>query len=76
MAICLLKRLDVNVSDVPRLVAARCTLHNICEIQGDAFDEEWFEADGEADTAETGSQSVNGESIRRALTAYFQNHSP
>ena len=75
---CLLKRLDVNVSDVPRLVAACCTLHNICEIHGDTFDEEWLEgveAVGEADTAETGSQSVSGESIRRALMAYFQHHS-
>ena len=29
---CLLKRLDVNVCDVPQLVAACCVLHNICEI--------------------------------------------
>ena len=50
-------------------------LHNICKIHGDTFDEEWLEgveAVGEADTAETGSQSVSGESIRRALMAYFQ----
>ena len=75
---CLSKRLDVDVSDVPRLVAACCTLHNICEVHGDTFDEEWLEgveAVGEADTAETGSQSVSGESIRRALMAYFQHHS-
>ena len=71
------QRLDVNVSDVPRLVAACCTLHNICEIHGDTFDEEWLEGVkgvGETDTTETGSQSVSGESIRQALMAYFQHH--
>jgi len=36
---CLLKRLDVNVSDVPELVAACCVLQNVCEIHGEYFDE-------------------------------------
>ena len=40
---CLLKRLDVNVYDVPQLVAACCVLHNICEIHGEHFNEEWME---------------------------------
>ena len=39
---CLLKRLDINISDVPKLLAACCALHNICEIHGDTFDEEWL----------------------------------
>ena len=57
----LLKRLDINVSDVPKLVAACFTLHNICEIHGDTFDEEWLEgveAVGETDVIETSTQSV------------------
>ena len=40
---CLLKRLDVDVHDVPELVAACCMLHNICEVHGDGFDEQWME---------------------------------
>ena len=72
---CLLKRLDINISDVPKLLAACCALHNICEIHGDTFDEEWLEgveAVSESDTAEAGSQSASGESIRQALMAYFE----
>ena len=34
---CLLKRLDVNVGDVPHVIAVCCTLHNICEMHGDSF---------------------------------------
>ena len=34
---CLLKRLDVNFADVPNVIAACCTLYNICEIHGDSF---------------------------------------
>ena len=33
---CLLKRLDVDIGDVPELVTACCILHNMCEIYGDA----------------------------------------
>ena len=40
---CLLKRLDINVSDMPKLVAACYTLHNIREIHGHKFDEDWLE---------------------------------
>ena len=39
---CLLKRLDVHVNNVPVVVAACCTLHNICEIHGEHFDHEWL----------------------------------
>ena len=40
---CLLKRLDVAVCDAPELVAACCVLHNICELHGETFDEQWME---------------------------------
>ena len=40
---CLLKRLDVCVRDVPKLVATCCVLHNVCEVRGDTFNEEWLE---------------------------------
>ena len=35
-----MKRLDVDVSAVPELVAACCVLHSICELRGDVFNEE------------------------------------
>ncbi|XP_035859383.1 protein ALP1-like [Sander lucioperca] len=38
---CLLKKSDIDVSAMPRVVAACCVLHNICESRGDAFLPEW-----------------------------------
>lgn len=38
---CLLKKSEMNVSMMPRVVAACCVLHNICERRGDAFLPEW-----------------------------------
>ena len=38
----MLKRNDVQVQDLPYLVASCCVLHNICEIHGESFDEEWM----------------------------------
>ena len=41
--ICWRDYIDIDVEDVPESVAACCTLHNMCEIHIDAFDEEWLE---------------------------------
>ena len=63
---CLLKRLDINVRDVPELVAACCTLHNICKVRTDTFDEERLQGNkttGEIVTYDTASQSGSGENI-------------
>ncbi|XP_069384517.1 uncharacterized protein [Paralichthys olivaceus] len=38
---CLLKKSDIDISMMPRIVAACCVLHNICEIRGDGFLPEW-----------------------------------
>ncbi|KAM8751452.1 uncharacterized protein AB9X84_013010 [Acanthopagrus schlegelii] len=38
---CLLKKSDIDVSMMPRVVAACCILHNICENRGDSFLPEW-----------------------------------
>ncbi|RVE72158.1 hypothetical protein OJAV_G00058770 [Oryzias javanicus] len=38
---CLLKKSDIDVSMMPRVVTACCILHNMCEQQGDAFLPEW-----------------------------------
>ena len=62
---CLLKRLDTNVRDVPELVAACCTLHNICEVRTDTFDKEKLQGNkttGEIVTYDT-AQSGSGKNI-------------
>lgn len=72
---CLLKRIDIDVRNVPELIAACCTLHNICEIHGDSFDEHWLEGvevTREAEASDGTTQSESGDSIRRALMLYFQ----
>ncbi|KAJ7313273.1 hypothetical protein JRQ81_004557 [Phrynocephalus forsythii] len=40
---CLTKRNDTDVSFLPTLVAACCTLHNVCEARGDVFQACWME---------------------------------
>ena len=39
---CLLKRNDIFVNDIPVLVAACCTLHNICKIRDNQFIDDWM----------------------------------
>ena len=72
---CLLKRLDVNVSDVPELVAACCVLHNICEIHGEHFSEEWMEGVQDdsitVNSTPTTTEADSGQNIRTALMSYF-----
>uniref|UniRef100_A0A3Q0SLE1 DDE Tnp4 domain-containing protein n=1 Tax=Amphilophus citrinellus TaxID=61819 RepID=A0A3Q0SLE1_AMPCI len=38
---CLLKKSDLDISMMPKVVAACCVLHNVCERRGDAFLPEW-----------------------------------
>lgn len=75
---CLLKRLDVATCDVPELVAASCVLHNICETQGDTFDDQWMEGtrrqESECDPNSTTVQSEeNAVTIRKAFMSHFSN---
>nr|XP_056719588.1 putative nuclease HARBI1 [Euleptes europaea] len=44
---CLTKRNDTDVSFLPTLIAACCTLHNVCEARGDAFQSGWMEEEEE-----------------------------
>ena len=71
---CLLKRLDVDISDAQEVVAACCVLHNVCEVHGEEFNEEWLEG---TDSQESASASASVQSqtsaiaIRNALMSYF-----
>ena len=74
-----MKQLGVDVSKVPELVAACCTLHNICEVHGDGFNDEWMDGIAEQTTQDsTASRTTttlnstgDSESIRETLMAYF-----
>lgn len=74
---CLQKRLDISVYDVPTFVAC-VVLHNVCEVHGEAFDDQWMEgieSGGDVNESEFGSsQSESGENIQ-ALMTYFQHNS-
>ena len=51
----LLKRNDTDVSFLPTLVTACCVLHNLCEVHGDSFNNDWLteEDADESTTAQT-----------------------
>ena len=76
---CLSKRNDTDVSDLPDLIAACCVLHNLCEIHGERFNEEWLQ---DVDTSsinqgcsvdnDSNASHGSGENIRESLTAYFK----
>ena len=74
---CLLKRLDVSTDSVPGLVGACCVLHNMCEMQGDNFDQEWMEGTGAQENTHSPNTSAMSHSepsavlIRKAFMAYF-----
>ena len=73
----MLKRLDVDVSDAPELVAACCVLHNVCEVHGDVFDDEWLNGVECEDfrTSSTSTSSVQSSDsavdIRNTFMSYF-----
>ena len=39
---CLLKRNDVLIHDLQKLVVACCVLHNMCKVHGETFDADWI----------------------------------
>ena len=73
----LLKRLDVATCDEPQLTEACCVLHNVCEIHGDAFNDQWMEGvqGQESVCASSSSASAMSEEsavdIRKAFMSYF-----
>ena len=78
---CLSKRNDTEISDLPELIAACCVLHNLCEIHGERFNEDWLQ---DLDTSninqgctmdsDSNGSHKNGEDIRKALTTYFKDN--
>ena len=72
---CLLKRNNTKISLLLSIIAACCTLRNLCEVHGDAFDEEWAVDSAEVPTSEAAATPTVGvndaERIHNALTDYL-----
>ncbi|XP_035986731.1 putative nuclease HARBI1 [Fundulus heteroclitus] len=74
----LLKRIDNNTSNVPNVIAACCTLHNICETQGEDFLDQWANEANQPPSnnvvdGENYPDIDNAHDIRNALCRYFAN---
>ena len=72
------KRNDMNVENVPHIVAACCILHNVYEIHGDTFNEAWIanvddtlEQPAIVTVSKTSSRGNRGTVIRDTLVEYF-----
>lgn len=50
---CLSKRNDTSIRFLSNLIAACCILHNLCEVHGDTFDEQWIQNNIEVPSHET-----------------------
>ena len=69
-------KIDMYVGNVPNVVLSCCILHNICEIHGDEFNEEWIE-DSELDQPDdttTPAITQDGGTVRDLLVNYFETH--
>lgn len=76
---CLLKRLDNDISSIAGIAKACCTLHNICEIHGDFFDDEWLQGVNnvvnEINLAQNEDNvNSNGKNIRLAITNWLKDN--
>lgn len=72
------KRNDMNIENVPNVIAACCILHNVCEVHGDTFNNHWLEyidqyAQPEQSSPPGGSNvaTPNSSDIRDALVKYY-----
>ena len=77
----LMKRNDMNISHIPTVVTAACTLHNICEIHGETFNDSWLiEVNDSSFPQPTSGSLRDGDSdgpkvVRNALVHYFNRNS-
>ena len=75
---CLLKRLDFKLENIPYVVSSCVTLHNICEMYGDNFYEEWLPPeedppppDPSTSTRSTSRIEVDASAIRDVISMYL-----
>ncbi|KAL7851055.1 hypothetical protein AOLI_G00214110 [Acnodon oligacanthus] len=74
---CLLKRNDCHMDVVPTMILACCILHNVCEVHGDTFVDEWVQAVRQednpqpADEAPASGDNPAGDEVRALYCDYF-----
>uniref|UniRef100_A0A1X7T4L1 DDE Tnp4 domain-containing protein n=1 Tax=Amphimedon queenslandica TaxID=400682 RepID=A0A1X7T4L1_AMPQE len=71
---CLMKRNDMNIKNITTVIATCAILHNMCEMHGDPFDENWM-PEGNDDVTSTrisSSDITDSDAIRQALVQYFK----
>lgn len=76
---CLLKRLDNSTCNASVIIAACCTLYNICKVHSEEFDEAWRPSCDNDDDKDPADAVVNerarghnrGAAIRNATTNTF-----
>ena len=70
------KRVDMEASSVSTIVAASCILHNICEVQNNAFLPHWeLEQVQEQPVVPIDHENVrDAVDIRACLAEYFMTH--
>ena len=72
---CLLKRMDFKLENVPHAVSACIVLHNMCELYGDNFLEEWTDHSSTGSLvpppAPTFSGSIQASDIRDAIMQHL-----
>ena len=70
------KQIDMDISNVPNVILACCTLHNICEIHNDSFNDEWLQQSNDFDQPDSTDAPVStrsniGNRVRDLLATYF-----
>ena len=71
------------VKNIPKVVAACCVLHSICEVHGEEFDERWLEEASSqssvlhnpATTLQYDTDDMDAQEIRTTLMNYLYVHS-
>ena len=72
----LVKKIDMHIDNVPNVIAACCVLHNVCEIHGDTFNNDWL-VDVSLDQPDYSAPSMSrpstagGDRVRMILMDYF-----
>ena len=66
----------MHIDNVPNVIAACCVLHNVCEVHGDTFNNDWL-VDVSLDQPDNSAPSLSrpstagGDRVRMILMDYF-----
>ena len=69
-----MKRNDCDLSFVPTIVNACYVLHNLCEVHGDGYEDDWLQEEEEVPTDPSSSalpSTTRCNDIRNAPCGYF-----